>query len=1306
MSVTVQLPPEVESVGLLTGLLTENGGGTTFQPGWFENPLAAAPTPSLANAHHRLGALVELLESSLSPATGAPPPVFPGAAWYAIPDPSTNAPSPFCVVAPAGAPGAGELGLGALYTTTSGDVTFEVFAYLPLVDYSTDGASLVATSAQHPMQIGVRALDSKGFTVDAGQPDAVTFDAMDVTGYLYLNSTAYESKPLPKFFELKFENLAGTNQPDTYDTLAALLDANVDAWIAEVVLQASTWLGTFIGDAPVTIRDILVQAGFLTGDGKGAYHLSISALKGQSAEDIVLAFVFGALQSLSDSDAPYAAIELPKGGLYFTDRFNADGTIDYGMRLVLDVPLVESVTAGSPSVDLSLGSWLTGEQGDSGWIHRSLGTTVKDVPDPGVSVYLLREGPSPSDVGFAPGFALSSVGVNVKGGANAPLFTVEGVTLGGFEARVYLDEHADWKLGAAARLDDLGVPLGPKLTAPPAGSNSNPVAQNLLASGSPSSSSTGGDPQPVNPTFSMSAAWVEGGTFAFQLYDQSGGPAPEVMLPVQRSLGPLSVQRLGVGWVEAQDELSLLVDGGVVVGQLNVELVGLTVGIPVTTPGDLSKYDLDLEGLGITFQAGEIDLSGAFVKLPPEPPRTYTEYDGEVVLSAGAFTIAALGSYAHVGNGDGYTSLFIFGVLDADLGGPPFFYVTGVAAGFGYNRGLILPAQDAVTTFPLVEAASDPATIGAKKNPGGGWQMPSPATALSHIDRFVPPERGEYWLSAGVRFTSFDLIHSTALLVVEFGNELEIALLGLSSIALPPAAGPGERYAYAELGIEIKLLPAEGEFSATAILTPNSFVLDPACKLTGGFAFYVWFGDNPHAGEFVLTLGGYHPDFHPPSYYPAVPRLGFDWPMGGGVEVSGDAYFALTPSAVMAGGALQVLFSSGDLHAWLTAHMDALIEWAPLHYELDIGVSIGVSFKLNLLFVSVTLKVELSADLTIWGPPTGGRVHIDWYVISFTVGFGAGSEGAPPPLPWTNDAGTGFAQTLLPHSVPAQQQAQQPSPAAALAAGAQPDPAPQPAGVYTIALTSGLVTTFQNGAATVWVVSPTELAFSVATQMPATEIDLMGPNDTVATTIAAPSPDPDGQAYYVGIRPMKAMVQASKLQVTVTDDEHGDAVVPIATDFDYRPAFTRVPAAKWGEPLAAGKDPEMNTLLPGRLMGLDGIAPKQPTLSPIGVDALAMVVETTFTYEVVDDEAPYTPEHLPLSPAAEPPATPPVLDPDAFETIGDTLMAGGVVTARGEVLAALRQYGVDPGTDGPLELLAGQPGAYLTGNPLMEKAAA
>jgi hypothetical protein len=1308
VTVAFEVPPEVAALGVLTGLLKPSADGTTLNTAWFEDPLTEKP-PSLANASERLGSLRDLIAAALPLATTTvtPPQVFTGAQWYSIPNPFGDAATPFCLVAPGTAGPSGDLGVGVLYTETIGNLIVEAYGYLPLVHYDGDGAQIVATSELHPTQIGVRALtkDGKGFAVDPGRADQVTFTAMSAAASLYLNAQAYKPGVAPTFFTLTFEDLDGTGQDDVHHSLADLLDPAIDARIAEVILQGSTWLETYIGDTPITIRDVLVAGDFLAPDAKGDFHLSLQNIEGRSPQDIVLAFVFGVLSALSEGQPPYAAAELPGGGLYFVARENDDGTTDFGVRLALGIPVsAGDATKGTPAVDLVLGDWLTGETDETSWVERSSGKDPSTLAEPGLNVYLLQQGRDPTDITFEPSFAISSVGVNVRGPApGKPLVDVEGVTIGGVELRAYLDEHSGWTFGGAARLDDIGIPLGPNFKSATAGSKTNPVAQNLLASGS-GSSGGGGDQQPVNPTVSMSAAWVEGGKLAFQLYDATGNPAPQVMLPVQRSLGPLSVQRLGAGWVQSTHELSLLLDAGVEVGTLSVDLTGLSVGIPVTNPGDFSGYDLDLQGLGIVFKAGEVELSAALVKLHPDanatPPRTYTEYDGEALITAGTFTLFAIGSYAHaVVNGDGYTSLFVFGVLDADLGGPPFFYVTGVAAGFGFNRQILLPDMNAVTTFPLVQAASDPSTLGAGKKPDGSWQMPNPAEALAHIDQYVPPQRGAYWLSAGVRFTSFDLINSTALLVVEFGNELEIALLGVSAISLPPPPEPGgeapaKRYLYAELGIEIKLLPSEGVFSATAILTPNSFVLDPACKLTGGFAFYVWFGSNEHAGQFVLTLGGYHPHFTPPSYFPQVPRLGFEWPMAGDVTVSGDAYFALTPSAVMAGGALDVLFSSGDLKAWLTAHMDALIEWAPLHYEIAIGIDIGVSYRLHLLFVTVTLKFELGADLTIWGPPTGGTVHVHLYVVSFTVGFGADQQGAPDPLSWTNDAGTGFAQTLLPHSGPSPARAPE---RVMLAAEA---PTAQPTGVFTVTPTGGVVSSFQKGTATVYVVRPADFSFSVATTIPATEIDLQSPS---AADPTKPSDAPTvigAKNTAIGIRPMAATLSKSALSVTAYDDDFGTPhVMPFATDFDYQPIVTSVPAAKWGQPLPPNTDPEMNELLPERLMGIQDVTPKGPTLTPAGAGALSMVVETTFTYDVVDKDSPH---HLPLSPSATAPQAVPAVDTaEEFSTVKGTLMSAPVVHARDDVFSALKTLGVDAGTNGSLATFAAEPGAYLTDDPLL-----
>ena len=335
------------------------------------------------------------------------------------------------------------------------------------------------------------------------------------------------------------------------------------------------------------------------------------------------------------------------------------------------------------------------------------------------------------------------------------------------------------------------------------------------------------------------------------------------------------------------------------------------------------------------------------------------------------------------------------------------FFVTGLALGFGYNRGLKLLAQGDVQSFPLVAAMGNSAAIGG--------DSPSPATVLAKLDSWVPPEKGEYWIAAGIQFTTFEIINTNALLIVEFGKDFTIAVLGLATLKQPLV---GEAYVYAELDIELIFAPLQGEFKASAVLSSNSYILTRQAHLTGGFAAYGWFGDNTHAGDFVFTLGGYHPAFKRPAWYPDEPRVGINWQIGDNLSMVGGAYLAITPTAMMAGALLQITFEDGPLRAWLKAQADAILFYRPFYLIADASISIGISYRLDLLFIHTTISVEIGADFHLWGPPIGGTVHVNWYIISFTIGFGA-DEALPTTIDWDS------FRAMLPSKT---QQTQQPSP--------------------------------------------------------------------------------------------------------------------------------------------------------------------------------------------------------------------------------------------------------------------------------------
>src|SRR5690606_24073034 len=115
-------------------------------------------------------------------------------------------------------------------------------------------------------------------------------------------------------------------------------------------------------------------------------------------------------------------------------------------------------------------------------------------------------------------------------------------------------------------------------------------------------------------------------------------------------------------------------DASFTMGPVVVTPYELGVRIPFSTdpPG------LILKGLGLSMNTGTIVLGGHFAEVNGD-------YVGAAVVSVvDFFELSAIGGYSKLP--DGTESLFVFASLVAPLGGPPYFFVTGVAGGFGYNR--------------------------------------------------------------------------------------------------------------------------------------------------------------------------------------------------------------------------------------------------------------------------------------------------------------------------------------------------------------------------------------------------------------------------------------------------------------------------------------------------------------------------------------------------------------------------------------------------------------------------------------------
>jgi hypothetical protein len=707
---------------------------------------------------------------------------------------------------------------------------------------------------------------------------------------------------------------------------------------------------------------------------------------------------------------------------------------------------------------------------------------------------------------------------------------------------------------------------------------------------------------------------------------------PVKWLNVNKQFGIFSFERVGVGYQD--NVLVFALDASVALGPLAFSLQALTVGSPLTS----FEPQFSLKGLALTFDRPPLSIGGAFLKVRETVgTQTFDSYYGELIVQAATFGLKALGGWAPDANP---ASFFIYLSINAPLGGPPFLYVTGLAGGFGINSRLILPTIDKVGRFPLL-----PGLAPAEKS--------SPAETIKEVipalqDSFTPMA-GQYWVAAGIAVSSFEMIQVSAVISVSFGVDLQIGVVGTAAMTLP--TGSPYPVAYIEIDVVASFTPSTGQLAVDGKLSPASYLFGGFVKLTGGFAFYAWFSGE-HQGDFVVSIGGYHPAFSKPANYPVVPRLGLAFSLGP-LKVVGQAYFALTPSMLMAGVRLTATFEITGIKAWFDAGVDFLIGWAPFHYEARAWVTIGVAADLGLF----TLSVQIGADLQIWGPAFGGEALVDLDVASFTIAFGA-PRAEPAPIGWTT-----FATNFLPP--PDGTAAPQAAPFAAHALAATAPPAADPAAASNIVkatVTAGLLSSDDD---TGWILDPDQFRILTASTIPANHgiwatsatATAEFPNQVASyQRAAAPQPAPalaaaalpasgpppadmllqldyatvtysgtEVWAPVLNIAPMSENGVASYHTITLLKSDETGQYTSYVTDVTAAPQLGASNTALWGV-TGAGDDPNAGRLILATLTGFAiSPAPRQPDkVSAVPLEALSYGTgySTGFTYQapVVDQQ--------------------------------------------------------------------------------------
>jgi hypothetical protein len=475
-----------------------------------------------------------------------------------------------------------------------------------------------------------------------------------------------------------------------------------------------------------------------------------------------------------------------------------------------------------------------------------------------------------------------------------------------------------------------------------------------------------------------------------------GGTAGlDVVVPIEKSLGPLTVDSLHLGFTGGEGSATFLaaITGSVSVPPLDVlvmdvgfelELVpGASDGL-VDGLGVVARFKPPL-GVGLELELGDAAEGGGFIGHEPETGRYY----GFLSLTFGEYGLGALCVVDTRLPGDPQWALFAS--ISGTWPGLPLgfgFLLTGVGGIVALNRTMDVEALAAGLKSGAADAIMFP------DDPLG-----DAALIVSELDAWFPIADGSFvfGIAAQIAWGAKALVTAELGIVVSF-PDLDIVVLGTITSILPDEEEAQLELHMDTLGV-IDL--SEGTVWITSALYDSALL--QTLHLSGESAMYARFTNDPF---FLLAVGGYHPAFQPPG---GLPGALYDLDrMRAAVEISDDvvfaleAYFAVTSNTLQFGSHASLEASSKFVGVTYTARgevgFDVLLVFSPFSFSVDFEASVAItagSGDHELLAVSLAAHLE--------GPkPWACSGHANFTFLGIDVGFefdvGGNAPAEAPPI--------------------------------------------------------------------------------------------------------------------------------------------------------------------------------------------------------------------------------------------------------------------------------------------------------------------
>lgn len=468
-----------------------------------------------------------------------------------------------------------------------------------------------------------------------------------------------------------------------------------------------------------------------------------------------------------------------------------------------------------------------------------------------------------------------------------------------------------------------------------------------------------------------------------------GSGGLQIQLPLHLDLGPIQVQSLtiGIGLTSAGIPVSLGGDLEATLGPLVVTVQDLgvtaTFAFADANDGNLGPLDVSLAfkpplGAGLSIDTG-IVTGGGFLYFDPASG----EYAGVAELSiADIVTVKAIGLIT-TKMPDGTEGFSLLVIISAEF--------TPIQLGFGFTLvavGGLLGLNRAV----LLDVLRDGVRTGAVNS------IMFPTNIIANAPRIIsdlravfPPQQGVFLVGPMAKFGwgTPSLITLSLGVIVEIppGN---IAILGILKIALP-----SDDAALIQIQVNfVGTLDFDKQMLAFDAGLYDSYIL--FLTLEGDMAVRLQWGDN---GAFLLSVGGFHPAFHPPPLdLPALKRVKvtiLDYPFA---QIWVQCYFAVTSNTVQFGAQAHLQYGTDDFNVHGDIGFDALFQFSPFYFNATISGSLGIDvFGAGLMSIDLRLMLE---GISPWHAKGTGSISLLFFSIdvNMDITWGRQTNTSLPPV--------------------------------------------------------------------------------------------------------------------------------------------------------------------------------------------------------------------------------------------------------------------------------------------------------------------